>query len=311
MEDCRLCPRDCGVDRLRGAGGVCRSGHHTRLSHALAHFGEEPPISGTRGSGTVFFAGCSLGCVFCQNHQISQQDQAGRVVSPEALAAEFQRLDRLGVHNLNLVTATHWTPAVLEALALYHHGRESGEGRARLPVVWNSSGYERFDTLRRLEGQVDIWLVDAKYASDDLAQRYSKARDYPRINQAAIDEMIRQSGHLVLDGEGIATKGVIVRHMALPGHLDDTFAVLSSLHECYGSDLHVSLMAQYRPFHRAEEHSDISRPLSEDEASALPAWMERFGFAGWVQSTEAQDHYIPDFEREQPFEDVRSAGRGR
>jgi putative pyruvate formate lyase activating enzyme len=272
-----------------------------RLSHALAHFGEEPPISGTRGSGTVFFAGCSLGCVFCQNHQISQREGAGRVVSVTELVEEFARLEGLGVHNLNLVTATHWTPMVLEALEVFGGGRARGDA-PRLPVVWNSSGYERVETLRQLEGRVDVYLVDAKYASGALARRYSKAEDYPQVNAAAIDEMLRHTGHLELDAQGIARRGVIVRHMALPGHLDDSFTLLSDLYERYGSELHLSLMAQYRPFHRAHAFAEIARPLSEADAEALPVWMERFGFKGWVQSTEAQDHYIPDFKRTNPFE---------
>jgi putative pyruvate formate lyase activating enzyme len=303
MKQCRLCPRDCRVDRSKEAAGYCRSDNTPRVSHGLAHFGEEPPISGTRGSGTLFFVGCSLGCVYCQNHQISQEPRAGRAMSTEGLTEEFARLEGLGVHNLNLVTATHWTPSVLDAMRAFRGQGSAWGWRPRLPVVWNTSGYETVDTLKLLEGEVDIWLVDAKYASEDLARRYSRAPDYPRVNAAAIDEMLRQCGHLQLDEQGIATRGVIVRHMALPNHLDDSFAVLSGLYERYGSDLHVSLMAQYSPFHKASGYADISEPLSAEEAGALPAWMKRFGFQGWVQSTEAQEHYVPDFNKERPFED--------
>ena len=292
---CRRCPRDCGLDRTAGRTGPCRSSDRVRVSHAVAHFGEEPPITGTRGSGTVFFVGCALGCAFCQNHQISHHGQAGREVPVPHLAELFLALQVRGVHNLNLVTASPFTPSVVQALTL---ARAEG---LTLPVVWNSSGYERVDTLARLEGLVDVYLPDAKYADAELAARLSNARDYPDVNRAALDEMFRQVGHLQVSAEGLAVRGLIVRHLALPNHLDNTFAVLDALADRFGPGLHLSLMAQYRPFGRTDRVGDADRPLTPDEAAVLPAWMERFGFQGWVQSLEAIDEGIPDFGRDAPF----------
>lgn len=293
--NCHLCPRHCGVDRTTAARGTCRSSDRVRVSHAVAHFGEEPPLTGERGSGTVFFVGCSLGCSFCQNHQISHGGQGGREVPVEHLAELFLALQQRDVHNLNLVTATHFAPSVVQALRL---AKRQG---LTLPVVWNSSGYELVETLRTLDGLVDVYLPDAKYADAELAARLSHARDYPEVNRAAIYEMFRQVGHLSLDDHGLARRGLIVRHLALPNHLDNTFAVLNDLADRYTAELHVSLMAQYRPFGRTEQLGDANRPLTPEEAASLPAWMERFGFNGWVQSLEAIDEGIPDFEREAPF----------
>ena len=293
--DCRLCPRDCAVDRTAGKLGTCRSTDRVRVSHAVPHFGEEPPITGTRGSGTVFFVGCGLACAFCQNHQISHQGQAGREMPIEHLAELFLALQARGVHNVNLVTASHFTPSVVRALQL---ARRQG---LSLPVVWNSSGYEKVETLRTLEGLVDVYLPDAKFADADLAERLSHARDYPEVNRAALAEMFRQVGHLTLDSRGLAARGMIVRHLVLPNHLDNTFAVLDHLADAFGPDLHLSLMAQFRPMGRTERLGDVDRPLTPDEAAVLPAWMERFGFHGWVQSLESIDLCIPDFERDAPF----------
>ncbi len=294
--DCHLCPRHCGVDRTAGVRGTCRSSDRVRVSHAVPHFGEEPPITGRRGSGTVFFAGCALGCSFCQNHQISHDGGAGREVPVEHLAELFLALQARGVHNVNLVTASHFAPSVVRALQL-----AKGQGLS-VPVVWNSSGYELVETLQRLEGLVDVYLPDAKFADADLAARLCHARDYPEVNRAALAEMFRQVGHLRLDDGGLARRGMIVRHLALPNHLDNTFAVLDDLAERYGAELHVSLMAQFRPFGRTDRLGDVDRPLTQDEADVLPAWMQRFGFNGWVQSLEAIDEGIPDFGREAPFQ---------
>jgi putative pyruvate formate lyase activating enzyme len=278
------------VDRTAGQLGTCQSTGSMRVSHAVPHFGEEPPITGSRGSGTVFFAGCNLGCVYCQNWQISASRTAGRVVDPEGLARVFLALQQQGVHNLNLVTGTHFLPGILEALKL---ARRLG---CRLPVVWNSSGYERLEAIQALSGVVDVYLVDARYADPELARRYSRAPDYPEVNDAAMQAMFAQVGHLQVDAEGIATRGLIVRHLVLPNHLENTMSVLEILSERFGPDLHLSLMAQYHPAFRANLFPDINRTLDPDEAACLPAWAERHGFKGWVQSLEAHAVCNPDFE---------------
>ncbi len=276
LRSCSLCPRACGVDRTRGERGFCRAGIAPRVASFAVHGGEEPPISGTRGSGNVFLTGCNLACRFCQNYPISGLG-VGRDLTVEELAQGLAGLARRGVHNLNFVTPTPWLPQILEALLL---ARRAG---VDLPVVWNCGGYEAPRALRLLEGIVDVWLPDMKYASAGLGWRLSRAPRYPAANRAAVAEMLRQAGPLRLGRDGIARRGVLVRHLVLPGHLDDTRAVLRSLRALHPG-APVSLMYQYFPAHRAVGDARYGRRLWREEARAARRALPRIGITrGWVQ----------------------------
>ena len=286
---CNLCPRQCGALRTETAGeGRCRMPGVPVVARAALHMWEEPPISGTNGSGTVFFSGCSLGCVFCQNHRISQED-FGRPVTVERLREICCELIGQGAHNVNLVNPTHFVPAILDALALY---------RPPVPIVYNTSGYERVEILRQLEGAVDIYLPDLKYLDGETAGRYSGAPDYPEAAQAAIREMVRQTGPYELGPDGLLRRGVIVRHLILPGRVNEAKAVMDWVAETFpaGTGL-FSLMRQYVPQGRAAEFPEIDRKLRASEARTAAEYMENLGLEGFVQEGAAADSgYIPPFD---------------
>jgi putative pyruvate formate lyase activating enzyme len=251
---CELCPHRCGVDRLGGELGRCRSGAQPVVASRYLHPWEEPPISGTRGSGTIFFSGCTGRCVFCQNYPISQLG-VGREIGVEGLSEMMLDLQRRGAHNINFVTPSHWGAAILAALPL------AVERGLRLPLLYNASGYERVETLRWLEDVIDIWLPDCKYADDDVAVRLSGLPDYVRYNRAALLEMFRQVGpELVLDDQGIAVRGLIVRHLVLPGGLAGTAQVMAWLADNLSPQIYVSLMHQYFPAHLAHLPTQAPRP---------------------------------------------------
>lgn len=278
-EPCTLCPRKCGV--IRGdhqGGGVCGMGTVPRIARAALHHGEEPCISGTRGSGTVFFCGCHLGCVFCQNADISRGGSLGQPVSAEQLGRIFAQLRDQGAHNINLVTASHFAPAVAEALRQYPPG---------IPVVYNCGGYESLETLQLLDGLVDVYLPDYKYADSDIARQLSGAPDYPQVAMAALQEMRRQTGPAQLDGDGMLVRGVLVRHLVLPGLAGASMRALSALRDGLPEDVPLSLMGQYTPFGRAKEISGLDRPLLKREYRRVQAHMEALGFEGYVQPPEA------------------------
>jgi len=258
LERCDICPRMCLVDRVRGERGVCRTGREARVASFGPHFGEEAPLTGHNGSGTVFFSQCNLHCVFCQNYDISHFEE-GREIPAAALADIFLSLQRVECHNLNLVTPTHVTPQALEALA---QARERGFS---LPVVYNCGGYERVETLRELEGAVDIYMPDVKFLDPEPAARYCGAPDYPDKVMAAVKEMARQVGPLVLDGLGIASRGLLVRHLVMPGSASATRKVIDFLADEIGTDTWLNLMGQYRPCGRAHEFREISRRTSLKE----------------------------------------------
>lgn len=277
LKRCDLCPHGCGVNRLAGKTGVCRAGARPAIASANLHQGEEPPISGTRGSGTIFLTGCSLHCRFCQNFPISQLGN-GNDLSTVELAGKFIRLQALGAHNINFVTPTHFLPQILASLFL------AVPKGFRLPIVWNSSGYERVDALRLLEGIVDIFLPDMKYAADDQAVRYSAAPGYREINRAAVKEMLRQVGHLELDEDGVAVRGVIIRHLVLPCGSAGSRETLAWIGDNLGRETHVSLMSQYFPAHRALDTPGLQRKLTEEEYEKAVAALEEAGLQnGWVQ----------------------------
>jgi putative pyruvate formate lyase activating enzyme len=277
LKKCDLCPHGCGVNRLSGETGVCRAGARPRIASANIHKGEEPPISGTRGSGTIFLTGCSLHCRFCQNFPISQLGN-GNDFSTVELAERFVRLQALGAHNINLVTPTHFLPQILAALYL------AVPLGLRLPIVWNSSGYERVDALRLLDGIVDIFLPDMKYAADDQAVRLSSAPGYRELNRAAVKEMLRQVGHLEQDESGIAVRGAIIRHLVLPCGSAGSRETMAWITANLGRETHVSLMKQYFPAHEALSLPGIDRKLTEREYEEAVAALEEAGLEnGWVQ----------------------------
>ncbi len=289
LSNCTVCPRKCGVNRYNGVG-FCKSGATAHVARAALHFWEEPCISGTRGSGTVFFTGCNLQCVFCQNYEISTGHNKGKALSVDQLCRVFDHLVRQGAHNINLVNPTHYVPVIKEALESWH---------SPVPVVYNSSGYESVETLRKLEGLIDIYLPDFKYADNKLAVKYSNAPDYHETALAAIEEMIRQTGAAELNEHGLLQKGTIIRHLILPSHTRNSVAVLRSIERSFGKKAMVSLMAQYIPAGRANEFPEINRPITEVELKRVLAELDRLGVDGYVQEMASADSfYIPDFNGE-------------
>ena len=295
LSPCRVCPRACGARRGDGETGFCRTADQARLAHALPHLGEEPPLSGVRGAGAVFFAGCNMACCFCQNAQISQAD-AGRPVPPGELAEVFLGLQRQGCHNIDLVSPTHVAPQVLEAVSL------AAARGLRLPLVYNSGGYDAVESLRLFDGVIDIYLPDAKYASDDVAGRLSNAEGYVGHNRAAVREMFRQVGLLVTDDGGVARRGLIVRHLVLPHGLGGTREVLRFVADELHPSVSVSLMAQYTPQHRAADEPEVNRPLTRPEYEDALAAFDASGLENaFVQALESQATGVPDFAEERPF----------
>jgi putative pyruvate formate lyase activating enzyme len=278
LECCRVCPRECGVNRLRNEkGGFCRSGLNPIVSSVSPHHGEEPPLSGTRGSGTVFFTNCNLKCVYCQNYPISQMGN-GAERTPGELACQMLWLQEQGCHNLNLVTPTHFMPQILKALGI---AKERGFS---LPIVFNTSGYESLEALRLLDGIVDIYLPDMRYSDNAVALKYSSALHYPEVNRAAIKEMYRQVGNLVLDENGVAQRGLIIRHLVLPGGLSGTEGVMKFLAEEISKDVYISLMSQYFPAYRTQEFKEIHRRITTEEYEESYQIMLKYGLEnGWVQ----------------------------
>ena len=272
---CQLCPNACAVNRRSGELGRCGTGASARVASFGPHFGEERPLVGRSGSGTVFFSGCNLACLFCQNWRISQERE-GADVSDEDLAGVFLRIQETGCHNLNLVTPTPHTASIVRALAIAIE-----EGLA-LPIVWNCGGYESIEVLRCLDGIVDVYMPDLKYGDDDVAKRLSDAPDYVDRSRAAVREMHRQVGDLVVDGDGIARRGLLVRHLVLPEGLAGTESVMRFLAEEISPNTYVNVMDQYRPCHRASEVGALRRrvtPKEYDEAMrrAREAGLRRFG----------------------------------
>ena len=285
---CNLCPRQCGALRTETEGrGLCRMPEAPVVARAALHKWEEPPVSGTNGSGTVFFSGCSLGCVFCQNEQISHRD-FGKTISVSRLREIFFALIDQGAHNINLVNPTHYAHVIRQAL----------EEPLPVPVVWNSSGYERVETLRAMEGKVQIYLPDYKYHTPEYAKRYSGAEDYPEVARAAILEMVRQTGSCVYDENGLMKRGVIIRHLLLPSKLAEAKRVMDWVREQFEpGEVLFSLMSQYIPWGRAAEFPEIDRRVRPSEARAAEGYMSDLGLKGFAQGVEAaQAYYIPPFD---------------
>jgi len=277
LAGCTICPRACRVNRLAGERGWCRAGRYARVASYFPHPGEEEPISGWRGSGTVFFAGCNLACVYCQNWEISQRDE-GQEVTEEELAEIMLRLQAEGCHNINLVSPTHAVPQVLAALAL------AVPAGLRLPIVYNSGGYDSLATLRLLDGIVDIYMPDAKYDDDQVGQELSGVPAYVQVNRLALKEMHRQVGDLQLDDRGLAIRGLLVRHLVLPAGLSGAAGVFRFLASELSTDTYVNVMAQYRPCYQASRFEPLRRRVTRTEyeravAAARSAGLWR-GFPG-------------------------------
>ncbi len=284
---CTVCPRHCGVIREASVGkGFCKMGENAVVARVAKHMWEEPCISGTCGSGTVFFSGCVLKCVFCQNYKISTQN-FGKELTPQQLADCYKRLEQQGVHNINLVNPTHFLNAVIESLNIY---------KPAVPVVYNCGGYESVESLKKLEGYIDIYLPDFKYADNTLAKKYSKVKNYHETAVAAIAEMLRQQPRNTYDNNGIMEKGVIVRHLILPSNTKNSIAALNSLHNHFGSRLTVSLMAQYIPCGIAEQYPEINRKITRREYQKVFNCLTDLDFDGFAQElNSAKSTYIPDF----------------
>ena len=300
LESCHVCPRNCRVKRLMDRRAVCETGRYAEVASWCVHRGEEPCISGHRGSGTVFFAHCNLACVFCQNFQISQEWRPGEGVKrPQELAEIYLELQDEGVHNLNWVSPSHVVPQAVEALAL------AAQRGLTLPVVYNSGGYDSVDTLRLLDGIVDVYMPDLKYAEEEAAKQLSDAVGYVPNSQAALKEMWRQVGPIQLDDRGVARRGLLVRHLVLPNQMSQTEEVLEFLAKELSQDVSVSLMAQYHPSHRAFDHPLVSRTVRAGEYARALRALERAGLQeGYVQELSAHQHYMPDFLKDgHPFED--------
>lgn len=292
MKGCMLCPRKCGADRENGEIGVCRETDELRVARAALHMWEEPCISGDEGSGTVFFTGCNLRCVYCQNYSLSRSE-TGKKITVERLAEIFLELQEKNANNINLVTPTHYIPQIIEAL---DQAKQQG---LHLPVVYNSSGYERTESLKQLEGYVDIYLPDFKYWNSETAKRYSMAEDYPQAAKSAVAEMVRQTGNPEFDGRGVMRKGVIVRHLLLPGCLEEAKQIVRYLYETYGDSIYMSLMNQYTPLDTLdrEKYPELSRKITEEEYEALVDYAIELGVEnGFIQEGgTAEESFIPPF----------------
>ena len=291
MDECYLCPRMCGVRRDEGEMGCCGSDDVMRIARIALHPFEEPPISGKQGSGTVFLCGCSLGCVFCQNGKISRCEVTGEPYTPEMLAEELLALERMGATNINFVTGTHFTHKIAETLRLVKH-------RLNIPVIWNSSGYERVETLRLLEGLVDIYLPDMKYLSEEVADKYSSAPDYAKYALPAIAEMYRQVGRYSYSEEGTLKGGVVIRHLVLPSQRKDSIEVLRRIADTVPpEDVLLSLMSQYTPdFAMDSPYKELHRRVTRFEYESVLSEAQALGFDGFSQDMRAAvKDYTPSF----------------
>ena len=259
LEECRLCGRECGVNRLETTkGAVCRTGDKAVVSSFSAHFGEEDPLVGQHGSGTIFFTNCNLKCQFCQNYEISQLGE-GREVAPEELATMMLHLQDRNCHNVNFVSPTHVIPQILDALLI------AAEKGLRVPLVHNSGGYDSLEALELLDGIVDIYMPDMKYADAEAGRMYSKVEDYPSVNQAGVKEIHRQVGDLTMDDQGIAQRGLLVRHLVLPNNLAGTGEIVQFLADEISPETYLNVMAQYRPTYKAHQYPEINRRPSAQE----------------------------------------------
>jgi putative pyruvate formate lyase activating enzyme len=309
LAECDICPRECGVNRLEGKLGHCNSGFLPIVSSYCAHHGEEPVLSGNRGSGTIFFGNCNMRCIYCQNYQISQSPevQKDNEISIKTLAERMLYLqNELCCHNINLVTPSHFVPQIVSALvAAVSQG-------LRLPLVYNTSSYDSLKTLRELNGIISIYLADIRYASNELGRKYSRARNYVDHARAAISEMQRQVGDLIVDEDGVAQKGLIVRHLILPNDIAGSAESLNWLVKEVSPRVAVSIMAQYYPTHHAYKFKELNRKITPEEYQKVVDLVEKLNIEnGWLQGMESSDSYRPDFLDKEPFEGKKKRKRRR
>lgn len=290
LEKCAICPHNCGINRLNNQIGRCKSKDTVKVALYSTHNFEEPCISGKKGSGTVFFSNCNMNCVFCQNYEISQQGK-GKEISIEELADIFIKQQEKNVENINLVTPTSYVPQIIEAIKIAR-----GNG-LKLPIVYNTNGYETVETLKMLDGFVDIYLPDFKYSDNELGKRLSKVDNYFEIATEALKEMYRQTGKAVFNDEGIMQRGMIIRHLVLPNHILNSRRVLKWINENM-HDVYVSVMAQYFPTYKAKEIDDISRKLTKEEYEQIENYLYRLDLEnGYIQELgEHEEEYVPNWE---------------
>lgn len=294
MEKCTLCPRECNVERDAEKVGFCGVPSESIVAaRAGLHMWEEPCISGENGSGTVFFSGCTLRCVYCQNYDIARAT-SGKEITKERLVQIFLELQEKGANNINLVTPTHYTKQIIWAV------QTAKKNGLNIPIVYNCSGYEKVETLHLLDGIVDIYLTDFKYMDEMLAERYSKAKDYPEVAKAALAEMVRQTSEAEFDEEGMMKKGVIIRHLLLPGYLENAKAVVKYVYETYKDQVYLSLMNQYTPLPQVKAYPEIDRKVTEEEYEELVDYAIAIGVEnGFIQEGEtAEESFIPEFDHE-------------
>lgn len=290
---CKLCPRNCSVDRTSGKVGYCGAGEKIKIGRNALHFWEEPPISGENGSGTVFFSNCNMGCVYCQNYEISTKN-SGKIITTEELTEIFLDLQNQKAHNINLVTPTHYIPQIARALT------DAKKKGLKIPVVYNSGGYENVSALKQLFGLIDIYMPDIKYFSDEYAIKYSNAPNYFNCATKALSEMFLQVGKNQFDGNGLMTKGVIVRHMMLPGLLFDSKKIIDYLYSTYKDDLYISIMSQYTPMPWIKKYPELDRKVTQKYYDTLVDYAVSIGVKNaFIQDLEAVGKsFIPEFYKE-------------
>lgn len=290
LEKCTLCPHECNINRMNNEIGYCKATDKIKIALANLHYFEEPCISGKNGSGTIFFSGCNMSCKFCQNYKISQE-YLGKEIEINDLANEFLRLQNEKANNINLVTGFMYIPQIIEAIKI---ARING---LKIPIVYNSSGYEKIESLKLLEGYVDVYLPDFKYFDNNLAKKLSGISDYKEHAQNTIKEMYKQVGTPQLDKNGIIKKGLIIRHLVLPNYIENSKSVLKWIKENIDNEVYVSIMAQYFPSHKAIETDDINRKLSLNEYNEIEQYVFDLNLNGYMQDLEDnEEQYVPDFE---------------
>ncbi len=290
LSSCTLCPRECSVNRLSGQTGFCGADSRIKIARMALHHWEEPCVSGTKGSGTVFFSGCNMKCIYCQNYDISRNCK-GRFITEEELAQGFTELQNEGAHNINLVTPTHYAPNIKNSLDM---ARMTG---LTIPVIYNCGGYEKAETIKTLNGYIDIYMPDIKYFSDKYAIEYSMADGYFEHAKQALAEMVSQAGEPVLDKNGIMQSGVIVRHLMLPGLLFETKKIVDYLASEYKDSIYISLMSQYTPMPSVSSHSKLNKRINKAHYEAMTEYIELLGLKNvYIQDiSSAQDDFIPEF----------------
>lgn len=285
LQSCSICPRKCRINRLKNETGFCKTGLKPKVCSFLQHYGEEPPISGSRGSGTIFFSCCNMNCVYCQNYEFSQLG-SGREVDFEELARMMLELQKMGSHNINLVTPTHVMPQILKSLKI------AISAGLDLPIIYNTGGYELPEMLKLLDGIVDVYLPDMRYASSDVSLKYSNATDYPKYNQDAVKEMHGQVGVAEFDEEGIIKRGLVIRHLVLPNGISGTDKIMEFIARDISADSYISLMSQYIPYYKASEFNEISQRITIREYECAKKSMRKYGLHnGWIQESRGLERF--------------------